>query len=162
MKLFLSQIFLYMLLCIASLCVGCRSSRTGLTAASGGTREVKTNITGRTVDKSSLYGFSFLRTDSLHIKITEYYPPEPGDTACAGPVKSETTLRSGAVSAGNSSAAEAGHTEETVTAAEETDISHHEESRTAVSKTVPWQLILVAVAAVAIIVYIILRRMHIV
>jgi hypothetical protein len=164
MKLNIVHTFSFLLMTgMTALCASCGSSRTGFLKTATGTHTQTASITGRTVDKSLLRDFSFLRSDSLYMRITEYYPPPEGDTTQTGPVKSETTIRYGATTAADSSAALTEQETENATTLEDTTVSHREESRTKV-KTTPWyagwQIILISVITVAFIIYCILRRAH--
>jgi hypothetical protein len=148
------------------LCASCRSSRTGTLSTSENIRAFSLEGYERVFDKAEMARLLSVRRDSLSIEITEYYPPPEGDTAGTGPVKSETAIRYGATTVSDSSAVLTEQETETGATLEDIDISHQEESRTTVSKTVPWyagwQIILFSVIAVAFIIYCILRRAHIV
>jgi hypothetical protein len=165
MKLFLSQIFLYMLLCIASLCVGCRSSRTGSAKTALNSHSERSQFNISDTYRSSLFDFSYIKTDPLRIHITEYFPPAAGDTASRGPVKSEADIAYGGAVTADSSVITGEHIRQLDGSDEDTVTSLTEESRKETAITpwyADWQFILASVAAVAIIAYIILRRMHIV
>lgn len=77
---------------ILLLIVGCRSSRSGTSHS-----DVQTNHLKETRKDSIDFNAKFARylheqESNLAVRIVEYFPPEPGDTASHGPVKSVTDI----------------------------------------------------------------------
>lgn len=77
---------------ILLLIVGCRSSRSGTSRS-----DIKTDHLKETRKDSIDFNAKFARylreqESDLSVRIVEYFPPEPGDTASHGPVKSVTDI----------------------------------------------------------------------
>jgi len=99
------RIFLFMILLIVTLCVNCRSSRTGVFKKN---QEVYTNnseIEFSDIDRYSRINHMSIKSDTLRISIVEYYIPA-NDTSIRGPVKSEKQIWYKAVSTSDSSSVE--------------------------------------------------------
>lgn len=74
------------------LVVGCRSSRSGIAHS-----DIETNHLKETRKDSIDFNAMFARylheqESNLAVRIVEYFPPEPDDTASHGPVKSVTDI----------------------------------------------------------------------
>lgn len=77
---------------ILLLIVGCRSLRSGTSHS-----DIETNHLKETRKDSIDFNAKFARylheqESNLAVRIVEYFPPEPGDTASHGPVKSVTDI----------------------------------------------------------------------
>ena len=144
------------------LCVGCRSSRTGFSKTDAESYSSLARLELRDIDKSSLFDFSYIKTDTLRIHIIEYYMPAEGDTSSRGPVKSETDIWYGAVTTVDSSKIEKETINEINETNEQTSSSLQEETRTE-TKITPWysewQFKLILVIVVIILVYLLLRKL---
>ena len=147
-----------------TLCVGCRSSRTGFSKTNIDTHTSLSRLEVRDIDRTSLIDFTYLKTDSLRIHIIEYYPPAPEDTSLHGPVKSETDIYYGSMTDIDSSTVVNEKIEETVEEDKDTNISHQEEIRTEV-KQIPfyseWQFKVILILVILVIIYFVLRRIGI-
>jgi hypothetical protein len=144
------------------LCVGCRSSRTGFSKTGAESYSNLARIEVRDTDKSSLFDFSYIKSDTLRIHIIEYYRPAKGDTSSHGPVKSETDIRYGSVTATDSSGVVKEAVSEISETNENTSASLQEETRTE-TKVTPWysewQFKLTLVIVVIILIYLLLRKL---
>lgn len=83
---------IFVLLFILLLVVGCRSSRSGISRS-----DIETDHLKETRKDSIDFNAKFARylheqESDLAVRIVEYFPPEPGDTASHGPVKSVTNI----------------------------------------------------------------------
>jgi hypothetical protein len=158
----LTRIFL--LIGMASLCAGCRSSYTGLSKTSLNSHSELAGLETRDISRSSLFDFSCIKTDSLHIHITEYYLPAEGDTAARGPVKSDTDIVYGAEITAGSSGVTNENIKELTESDEKTDTSLTEESRTETGITpwyADWKFSLICITVIIVVIYFALRRMHV-
>lgn len=83
---------IFIVLFILLLVVGCRSSRSGTSRS-----DIETDHLKETRRDSIDFNAKFARylheqESNLAVRIVEYFPPEPGDTASHGPVKSVTDI----------------------------------------------------------------------
>ncbi|HCC51116.1 MAG TPA: hypothetical protein DEQ30_02930 [Porphyromonadaceae bacterium] len=144
------------------LCVGCRSSRTGFSKTDAESYSSLSDVEIRDIDRSSLFDFSYLKSDTLRIHIIEYYMPREGDTSSRGPVKSETEIWYGTVTAADSSKVEKEIICEITETNEQTSSFLQEETQTE-TKITPWysewQFKLIVVIVVIILVYLLLRKL---
>ena len=81
-------IVLFMLLLI----VGCRSSRSGTSHSDIETNHLKETRTDSLDFKGKFARYLHEQESDLTVRIVEFFPPKPGDTASHGPVKSVTDI----------------------------------------------------------------------
>ncbi|WP_044271610.1 hypothetical protein [Bacteroides timonensis] len=74
------------------LIVGCRSSRSGTSHSDIETNHLKETRTDSLDFKGKFARYLHEQESDLTVRIVEFFPPEPGDTASHGPVKSVTDI----------------------------------------------------------------------
>ena len=77
---------------ILLLIVGCRSSRSGTSHSDIETNHLKETRTDSLDFKRKFARYLHEQESDLIVRIVEFFPPEPGDTASHGPVKSVTDI----------------------------------------------------------------------
>lgn len=83
---------LFFVLFMSFLIVGCRSSRSGASHSEVATDYFNETRSDSTDFKEKFAHYLSEQESNLRARIIEFYPPEPGDTATHGPVKSITDL----------------------------------------------------------------------
>lgn len=74
------------------LVVGCRSSRSGTSHSDIETIHLKETRKDSIDFNAKFASYLHKQESNLAVRIVEYFPPEPGDTASHGPVKSVTDI----------------------------------------------------------------------
>jgi hypothetical protein len=156
------KVFLFIIMWIMTLCVGCRSSRTGFSKTDAESYSGLSRLEFRDIDKSSLFDFSYIKSDTLRVQIIEYYRPAEGDTSSRGPVRSETDIRYRAVTTADSSKVEKETVNEITETSEITSSSVRNETLTE-TKFTPWysewSFKLVLIIVVIIMAYLLLAKL---
>ena len=147
---------LFIINLIMTLCAGCRSPRTGISSTQSSAGIHRLDL--RDLQKTSTVDFSFLKNDSLRIRITEYYLPL-SDTALRGPVKAEIEIRHGVVTKVDSLSVIIETVEEKSEITENTATETFDEVKIRGSPWyVSWQMKVMTGIIAVILIYFILRR----
>ena len=77
---------------ILLLVVGCRSSRSGTSHSDIETNHLKETRKDSIDFNAKFASYLHEQESNLAVRIVEFFPPEPGDTASHGPVKSVTNI----------------------------------------------------------------------
>lgn len=155
-RLVLNLVFL-----ISVLCVSCRSSRTGTLSTAENIRTARIEGYERLTDREELMQMLSIHRDSLYIRITEYYPPESGDTVAHGPIRSETEIHYSSTDTTKKivSTVEAIQERDSIAEKQEVDKSTHQETKVTTRPWFDnWQFYLIGAAVIIIIVMLIIRR----
>ena len=134
MKVFTSLLVLFLIL---SLCVGCRSSRTGSSHTTTESEELTQSHHDSINFTEKFTRYLQEQESNLTLRVVKYYPPIPGDTSSHGAIESVTDLDFTAKSNSDSS-----FTEKSLTVTSDTTFNQSEkkeEVQTTLSvKPMPW------------------------
>jgi hypothetical protein len=115
----------------------------------------------RLTDYEKLLQMLSIKRASLNISITEYYPPEAGDTIPHGPIRSETGIHYSSTDTTAKSVSVTGNIQEhdSIAAKQEVDKLAHQETKVTTQPWFDnWQFYLTGAVVIIIIVLIIIRR----
>ena len=148
--------FLFIINLVMILCAGCRCLRTGISSTQSITDLYRLYLSD--FQKTQTVDFSFLKNDSLRIRITEYYLPS-SDTALRGPVKAEIEIQYGVVTKIDSSSVITENVEELSEIIENIATETHDEVKIRGSPFyASWQVKVVIGIIAVIVIYYLLRR----
>jgi hypothetical protein len=156
--------FFFTVFIVFLLCVGCRSSRTGTFSASTDTHQYAQTLETHRIDLSSLFDLSLSRSDSFYLRIVKYYPPAPGDTSGRGPLESVTDVVYNAAETSHAETYVYQLTADSLAAVQQGAVRMNETARTTVTHQpfyASWRVLAAAAVILAVIIYIVLKRLKI-